>query len=391
MKAKTKTKAEGNPAAGLHPSPSPSLVPSSRLVSELLASCVISLGAGIDLTPGEINAAVDALVSEREADPMKADFLRALRHKGETPREIAGFAQAMLRRAIDPEIDPARTPGPLLDVCGTGGDRLEMFNVSTTASFVLAAGGAAVVKHGNRAITSRSGGADVLEALGVRIDLPPNELRRCVEDIGIGFLFAPNYHPAFRSIGPVRRALAAEGTSTIFNLLGPLLNPARPEHQLVGVFSAAWTAPFAEVFRELGRRRAWAVHGAGGMDELSLAGASQVSRWEDGATSHGTILPADAGLAPVGVLDELRGGDAAENARLLLGILSGEIGGARRDVVLLNAAAGFVVAGLAADLPAGATRARGAIESGEALRRLEALRAFSSRSGRADDKRPGLR
>lgn len=328
------------------------------------------------MTPGQIELAVDALVSEREADAAKADFLRALRRKGETPREIAGFAQAMLRRAVDPEVDAARAPGPLLDVCGTGGDRLEMFNVSTTASFVLAAGGAAVVKHGNRAITSRSGGADVLEALGVRIDLPLAELRRCVEEVGIGFLFAPNYHPAFRSIGPVRRALAKEGTSTIFNLLGPLLNPARPEHQLVGVFAAGWTAPFAEVFRELGRRRAWAVHGAGGMDELSLVGASQVSRWGDGAVTHGTISPEDAGLAAIESLEELRGGSAEENGRLLVGILKGEIGGARRDVVLLNAAAGFVVAGLAADLPAGVERARAAIDSGKALRTVEALRHF---------------
>lgn len=349
----------------------------SLFVAELLAALVVSLGAGRELTPAEIEVAVDALVGKVEGDAVKADFLRALRQKGETPREIAGFARAMLRRAVDPAVDRARAPGPLLDVCGTGGDRLEMFNVSTTASFVLAAGGAAVVKHGNRAITSRSGGADVLEALGVRIDLPPAELRRCVEEVGLGFLFAPHYHPAFRRIGPVRRALAQEGTSTVFNLLGPLLNPARPEHQLVGVFAAEWTAPFAEVFRELGRRRAWAVHGAGGMDELSMAGASPVSRWENGAVSHGTISPEDAGLAAIASLDELRGGDAPENARILAGILHGEIGGARRDVVLLNAAAGFVVAGLAADLPAGVERARAAIDGGGAREKLRALREFT--------------
>lgn len=347
-------------------------------MSERLASLVASLSAGSELAPDEIEAAVDALVSEREAAAAKADFLRALRRKGETPREIAGFAQAMLRLAVDPEIDPARAPGPLLDVCGTGGDRLDMFNVSTTVSFVLAAGGAAVVKHGNRAITSRSGGADVLEALGVRIDLPPAAARRCVEEAGIGFLFAPSYHPAFRSIGPVRSALAAEGTSTIFNLLGPLLNPARPEHQMVGVFAANWTAPFAEALGELGRRRAWAVHGAGGMDELSLAGASPVSRWEDGAVTHGTISPAEAGLPENGSLEELRGGDALENARLLVGILTGEIGGAKRDVVLLNAAAGFVVAGLAPDLATGAALAREMIDRGLAHRKLEALRAITT-------------
>ncbi len=354
------------------------------VVSDPLAALTAALAPGGELSPAQIESAVEALVQDREPDAAKADFLRALRRKGETAREIAGFAQAMLRRAVNPEIDPARAPGPLLDVCGTGGDRLEMFNVSTTASFVLAAGGAAVVKHGNRAITSRSGGADVLEALGVRIELPPAALRRCVEEVGIGFLFAPNYHPAFRSIAPVRRVLAAEGTSTIFNLLGPLLNPARPEHQLVGVFSAAWTGAFAEVFRELGRRRAWAVHGAGGMDELSLLGVSQVSRWEDGALSCGTIAPGDAGLAEIGSLEELRGGDAAENGRLLVGILSGEIGGARRDVVLLNAAAGFVVAGLAEDLGEGVERAKGVIDRGDARRKLLALREFT---GRADASR----
>lgn len=353
--------------------------PAARLnapVSEPLALLTASLAAGAELSQAEIEAAVEALVDERAPDTAKAAFLRALRAKGETAGDLAGFTRALLRRAVDPGIDPGRAPGPLLDVCGTGGDRREMFNVSTTASFVLAAGGAAVVKHGNRAITSRSGGADVLEALGVRIDLPPAALRRGVEEAGIGFLFAPNYHPAFRSIAPVRRALAAEGTSTIFNLLGPLLNPARPEHQLVGVFAAAWTAPFAEVFGKLGRRRAWAVHGAGGMDELSLAGASPVSRWEGGAVSHGTISPGDAGLPALASLDALRGGDAAENARLLVRILAGEEAGARRDVVLLNAAAGFVVAGLASDLPGGVERARQAISSGAAWRKLEAMRSF---------------
>lgn len=349
---------------------------SGPTLSETLETLVGSLRAGIALTPPEIEGAVGALVDDAVPGAAKAGFLRALRAKGETTAEIAGFARAMLRRAVDPGIDPARAPGPLLDVCGTGGDRLEMFNVSTTASFILAAGGAAVVKHGNRAITSRSGGADVLEALGVRIELPPRELKRCVEEVGIGFLFAPSYHPAFRSIAPVRRALAAEGTSTIFNLLGPLLNPARPAHQLVGVFAAGWTAPFAEVFRALGRTRAWAVHGAGGMDELSLAGPSQVSRWEGGALSHGTISPAEAGLAAVSSLEELRGGDAAENARLLTGILAGEIGGARRDVVLLNAAAGFVVAGLAADLAGGVARARRALDTGAARRKVEELILF---------------
>lgn len=318
-------------------------------------------------------------------DASKADFLRALRHKGETPSEIAAFAGSLLARALDPGIDAAAAPGPLLDVCGTGGDRLGLFNVSTTASFVLAAGGAVVVKHGNRAVTSRSGGADVLSALGVRLDLPPDRLRRCVLETGIGFLFAPHYHPAFKAVMPVRRQLAAEGTSTIFNLLGPLLNPARPANQLVGVFSGRLTPVFAEVLRQLGRRRVWAVHGAGGMDELSILGATDVSRFDldnredeagGGAIIHEQVFPEDAGLLKAADVEKLRGGDPETNARLLTAILAGGITDVRLELVLLNAAAGFVVAGLAADLREGAEKARETIGSGRALARLHTLQRF---------------
>ena len=334
-----------------------------------------ALARGADLSPAQIDAAVSALTDEHAPDAAKAAFLRALRAKGETPAEIAGFARALLDRAVDPGIDPARLPGPALDVCGTGGDRLDLFNVSTTACFVLVAGGAAVIKHGNRAVTSRSGGSDVLAALGVPLDVPSGGMRRHLEEHGLGFLAAPLYHPAFRAVAGVRRQLAAEGTSTIFNLLGPLLNPARPAHQLVGVFSPALTGTFAEVLRQLGRRRVWAVHGAGGMDELSTLGETRVSRSEaGGAVTHGVVAPEDAGLARVPDLDGLRGGTPEENARTLTGILAGEIVGARRDLVLLNAAAGFVVAGLAGDLSAGVERARESIGSGRARRLLERLR-----------------
>ena len=265
----------------------------------------------------------------------------------------------------------------MLDVCGTGGDRLHLFNVSTTACFVLAAGGAAVVKHGNRAITSKSGGSDVLAALGIPLDLAPAELRARLEMVGIGFLFAPQYHPAFAAVAGVRRQLAAEGTSTIFNLLGPLLNPARPAHQLVGVFTPALTTTFAEVLRQLGRRRAWAVHGAGGMDELSTLGETQVSRFEQPGGNMETVpvTPESAGLPRVQNLDAVRGGTPEENARTLAGILRGEITGPPLDLVLLNAAAGFVVAGLADDLGAGVERARGSINSGRAWRILERMKA----------------
>ncbi len=318
-----------------------------------------------------------ALADPAEPDPGKAAFLRALRAKGETPGVIAGFARALLARAVDPEIDPARLPGPMIDVCGTGGDQLHLFNVSTTVAFVLAGGGATVVKHGNRAVTSKSGGADVLAALGVPLDLPPAALRRSLETTGFGFLFAPQYHPAFKAIGPVRRQLAAEGIGTIFNLLGPLLNPARPDHQLVGIFTAGLTPTYAEVLRQLGRRSVWVVHGEGGMDELSTLGATNVSRFDlrhRPETIHETVTPEQAGLSRIDTLDELLGGSAEENARMLFDLLNGEIGGARLELVLLNAAAGFVAAGLSPDLPAGVERGRNSVSSGRALRVLERAR-----------------
>ena len=332
-----------------------------------------------NLSSAQIDAAVAALTDATVPDAAKADFLRALRAKGETPAEIAGFAHALLARAVDPAIDPARLPGPLLDVCGTGGDQLGLFNVSTTAALLLAAGGVAVVKHGNRAVTSKSGGADVLAALGVPLDLPPAGLRRSLETTRFGFLFAPHYHPAFKAVGPVRRQLAAEGIGTIFNLLGPLLNPARPDYQLVGIFSPDLTHPYAEVLQRLGRRSAWVVHGAGGMDELSTFGETQISRFEDGGEIRDAVLaPEDAGLARTADLAILRGGNAQENARILVGILAGEITDGRCDLVLLNAAAGFVVTRLAENLAAGVERARATIRKGNALRVLHALQADAS-------------
>ena len=329
-----------------------------------------------ELTATRIEAAVAALTDPAVPDAHKANFLRALLARGETPVEIAGFAQALLSRAVDPGLDAARLPGPMLDVCGTGGDQLGLFNVSTTAAFVLAAGGACVVKHGNRAVTSKSGGADVLAALGVPLELSPAGLRRSLEETGFGFLFAPFYHPAFRAVVPARRLLAAEGIGTVFNLLGPLLNPARPAHQLVGIFSPELTHVYAEVLQRLGRRSAWVVHGAGGMDELSTFGETRVSRFvgEQGIIDEG-LNPEDAGLSRTADLEILRGGDAEANARTLVGILAGEIVDARCELVLLNAAAGFVVAGLEGSLAAGVARARKAIGSGHALRVLQRLQA----------------
>jgi len=333
------------------------------------------LKAGRELDPAQVDQAVTALTSLETGDSAKADFLQALRAKGETAREIAGFVQALLARAVDPGLDLEKLPGPVIDICGTGGDKLELFNISTTAMFVLAAGGACVVKHGNRAITSKCGGADVLEELGIKIELAPADLRRCLEAHGLGFVFAPAYHPAFKVIGPVRKALAAQGVPTIFNLLGPLLNPARPPYQLVGIFSPVLLPKYAEALSILGRARAWAVHGRG-MDELSLSGPNMVLELADGLVRERTVDPASLGLGACEI-DELRGGGCAENAAILTAILDGRERGPKRDIVLFNAAAGFVITGLAPDLAAGLALGREQIASGRALEKLRELQRFS--------------
>ena len=337
---------------------------------------IAQLKAGAHLTAEEIDRAVAHLTAAEWEDGVKAELLRALRDKGETAGEIAAFARALLARAVDPGLDLARLSGPVIDVCGTGGDRMELFNVSTTSMFILAAGGAVVVKHGNRAITSKCGGADVLEHLGIRIDLPPADLRRGIESLGLGFIFAPAYHPAFKAIAPVRKLLATQGVPTIFNLLGPLLNPARPAHQLVGIFDRSLLPKYAETLGALGRQRAWVMHGDG-MDELATTGPSEIHEVTPTGIRSFEVNPADLGLARPR-LDELRGSDCAVNARILTGILDGTIRGPQREIVELNAAAGFVVAGLAPDLTSGLARARETLDRGAAFEKLSALRAFAS-------------
>jgi anthranilate phosphoribosyltransferase len=335
---------------------------------------IARLHAGSDLDSFDINRAVQALIAANVADTIKADFLKALREKGESAMEIAGFAKALLGHAIDPGIERARLPAPILDICGTGGDRMELFNVSTTSMFVLAAAGAVVVKHGNRAITSQCGGADVLEELGVRIDLPPADLRRCVESLGIGFVFAPSYHPAFKAITPVRKLLAGQGIPTIFNMLGPLLNPAIPEYQLVGVFSRSLLDKYARSLAALGRIRAWAVHGDGA-DELATTGLSDVREVTPAAIRSLIVDPHALGLTRSNAA-QLRGGDRRENARILVAILDGSERGPRREIVALNAAAGFLIVGLASDLNDGLGLAMRQIDEGRALAKLRALQAF---------------
>ena len=329
---------------------------------------------GGDLEAIQIREAVAALISEKVADAEKMEFLKTLHTKGESAAEIATFAQALLAHALHPELDPGRLPGPMLDVCGTGGDKQGFFNVSTAVMFVAAAAGACVVKHGNRSITSKTGAADVLEELGVKIELTPARLRQCLEQQGVAFLFAPAWHPAFKAIAPVRKALAAQGIATIFNLLGPLLNPAWPEHQLVGVFSAGLLPKYAEALRILGRRRAWTVHGDG-TDELTLTGSSKVRALDAGSVTAFAVTPEELGLARC-VPDELRGGERIENARILVNILDGTERGPKRDMVLLNSAAALVVAGLAPDLAAGVALSRTALDRGTALAKLRALQSF---------------
>lgn len=334
---------------------------------------------GQDLDPDDVHRATKMILDEAVSESSKADFLAALAEKGETAAEIAAFAERFLNHAVEPELDRAGIGRPLLDVCGTGGDKLNLFNVSTTSVFLLAAAGVAVIKHGNRGITSKSGGADALEALGIRIDLPAEEFGRCVKEVGAGFLFAPLYHPAFKAVVPVRKLLAERGQRTIFNILGPLLNPAKPDYQLVGVFDGGLGATYADILQHLGRQRAWAVHGsagdAGGMDELSTLGETRIWETKQGSRKDFSFDPVSVGLEQPS-LDELTGGEAAENAAIITGILDGTIRGAKRDLVTLNSAAGLVLTGKVDDLARGLEMAREQIDSGAALEVLKRWKDF---------------
>ena len=331
-----------------------------------------------ELSPREIEVAAGLLLDPSAPDEKKARLLEALSRKGETPAEIAGFVEAFLEHAVDPHLGLLDLEGPTLDVCGTGGDQLDLFNVSTTAMFIAAAAGAVVVKHGNRGITSKSGGADVLEALGIRIDLPPDGFRNCIETAGLGFMFAPVYHPAFKAVAPVRKMLAAKGGKTIFNLIGPLLNPAKPQCQLVGVFSRELCPAFAEILQRLGRDSAWAVHGTTGdgrsVDEVSLMGSTRICKaglYQD--LEDEEIRPRDFGLKHAEV-HELQGGDAKANATILEAILAGRETGPRRDMVLMNAGTAIACCGLADNIGDGISVAREMIDDGAALEKLRILR-----------------
>jgi anthranilate phosphoribosyltransferase len=345
-----------------------------------LKDLIDQLHSKIDLSHSQVLEASGKLASRTVADEAKADFLAALREKVETGEELGYFAEAFLEMTVAPKVDLGDTPA--IDLCGTGGDRLELINVSTTAMFIVAAAGVVVLKHGNRAITSRSGGADVLEHLGIPITCAPEQMIACIEHTGAGFLFAPLYHPAFQAIAPVRRRLAEQGIATIFNLLGPLLNPLRPQFQLVGVFSHAILEKYAIALGQLGRRKAWVVHGSipggSGMDEISPLGETQVHEVKDKSFNYFHLFPDQLGIHPSS-MHELRGGDAETNAKILMEILSGEELGPRRELVLLNAAAGLVIAGLSPKMESGLRLAADLVDSGEAAAKLEQFRRFFAR------------
>jgi anthranilate phosphoribosyltransferase len=323
---------------------------------------------GHDLSRDEARAVMNT-VMEGEATPAQiGGLLMALRLKGETADEIAGCAEAMRAHVLT--VRPQRDD--LVDTAGTGGDGARTINISTAAALVAAAAGAGVAKHGNRAVSSSSGSADVLEALGFQLELPTARIERSIDELGFGFLFAPTHHPAMRHAAPVRRELA---TRTVFNVLGPLTNPAGARAQVVGVYAPSLVRTIAEVLAQLGARHAFVVHGAGGIDELSPAGPNLVCEVVGGGVREREIDPLELGV-PRCEPAELRGGSPAENAAAIRAVLRGENGG-RRSAILLNAAGAIAAAGQAADLREGLSLAREAVASGAAATRLDALVAFS--------------
>lgn len=324
-----------------------------------------------DLTLEEAEAAMDEIMTGNATSAQIGGYLMALRLKGETIDEITGSARSMRRAANHP---PVEVVG-LIDTCGTGGDGVGTFNISTTVAFVVAGAGLPVAKHGNRSVSSKCGSADVLNALGVSLNLTPQQVGECITDVGIGFLFAPAFHPAMKyAIGP-RRELAVR---TIFNVLGPLTNPAGARRQLMGVYAPELTEPLANVLCLLGGESAFVVHGDGGLDELTTTGPNRVSELRDGQVRTYTLDPQSLGFKPCKP-EDLLGGDPQENAAITRGLLDGTVDSAKRDVVLLNAAAGIVVGGLAPDLPAGIELAARSIDSGAALAKLNALVECSQR------------
>ncbi|GHD09329.1 anthranilate phosphoribosyltransferase [Tianweitania populi] len=322
---------------------------------------------GTALSFDEARHAFDIIMSGQATPSQIGGFLMALRVRGETVEEISGAVATMRAKMLRVE-----APADAVDIVGTGGDQSGSYNVSTCAAFIVASAGVSVAKHGNRALSSRSGAADTLMALGIDVEISPPHISRCIREVGLGFMFAPAHHSAMRHVGPSRVEL---GTRTIFNLLGPLSNPAGVSRQLVGVFAPEWVEPIAHVLKGLGGTSIWVVHGEG-LDEMTTAGTTMVASVEDGVVRTFEVTPEEVGLPRV-QLDDLRGGDAEHNAAALRAVLAGEQN-PYRDIAVLNAAAAFIVANKVANLADGIALARESIDSGSALSILERLVAMSS-------------
>ena len=339
-------------------------------MSDDLKGLIAKAGSGQPLTREEASRAFDRMMSGEATPSQMGGLLMALRVRGETVDEITGAVTAMRAKMLKVEAPPNA-----VDIVGTGGDASGSFNVSTCAALIVAGTGLPVAKHGNRALSSRSGAADVLGQLGVKIDITPERVGDCIREAGIGFMFAPAHHPATKNVAPTRVEL---GTRTIFNLLGPLSNPASVKRQMIGVFSRQWIEPMAQVLKNLGSECVWVAHGSDGLDEITTSGPTYVAALENGKVRTFEITPEDAGIAR-SKPEALRGGDAEANATALMGVLKGDKG-PYRDIAVLNAAAALVVSGRAKDLKAGAAMAAKSIDSGEAEGRLGRLVAISNAS-----------
>lgn len=333
-----------------------------------LKSIIGKVATGASLSRDEAASAFDAVMSGEATPSQMGGLLMALRVRGETVDEITGAVTAMRSKMLTVD-----APADAVDIVGTGGDGSGSVNVSTCASFIVSGTGLPVAKHGNRALSSRSGAADVLASLGVKIDLKPEQVGRCVRECGIGFMFAPAHHPAMKNVGPTRVELA---TRTIFNLLGPLSNPAGVKRQMVGVFSRQWVQPLAQVLKNLGSDSAWVVHGSDGLDEITLSGPTFVSALHNGEIRSFEVTPEDAGLSRCKP-GALKGGDADGNALALQSVLDGKPS-PYRDVALINAAAALIVAGRAKDLKEGVAIGAKSLDSGAANARLKHLIAVSN-------------
>lgn len=330
-----------------------------------LKGILAKLSEGNDLTKDEAMYTQDMILTGQATEAQIACILTALKMKGETLDEITGFAAVLRDKAntISPDVDN------YVDLVGTGGDCTYSFNISTTSAFVVAASGLPVAKHGNSSISSKSGAGDVLEALGVNIAADPDVVKKCVEEVGIGFMFAPHFNPAMKYVGKVRKDL---GFRTIFNILGPLSNPSRAKAMVVGVYTSKLTDVIAKAMMNIGVERAFVVSGCDNMDEITLTGGTTISEIKDGRVNTFTVTPEQFGFKRCG-LDELQGGDGTVNAGITKNILSGKEKGAKRDIVLLNAGATLYVGGMADSIQAGIRLAQETIDSGKALKTLEAL------------------